>query len=235
MKMTRKLIPALAMLLVSAVMLSTASFAWFASNRDVKAQDMTVKANVVTQFLQISNKETGGTWSTAASPLDTTAKPLDLVHAKIEGDKINWYTATSKDEVTGAKEGELQAIDTSAPNALDNYVLLNTFWVKMHENSNEDLTDLVVSDVEITAGATDNFAKALRVLVVNEAGDAEIWTNTSGDFVRVGETVVFAETVNKTAQSISIYIYYDGEDSVANTNNAQGLGNITVSVSFSAT
>jgi hypothetical protein len=44
MKNTRKLIPALAMLLVSAVMMSTASFAWFSMNTQVTASGMQVKA-----------------------------------------------------------------------------------------------------------------------------------------------------------------------------------------------
>lgn len=44
MKKMRRLIPAIAMLLVSAVMLSTASFAWFTMNSEVEATGMTVQA-----------------------------------------------------------------------------------------------------------------------------------------------------------------------------------------------
>lgn len=232
MKMTRKLIPAFVMLLVSAIMLSTASFAWFASNRDVKAESMTVKANVVTQFLQISNAQ-GGEYSTVASPANNNAKTLDLVHAEIEnGNSVKWYTGTSKDHLTGAKDGELSLVDTTQSNALDNYVLLNTFWFKMYETSNDNLSDLVVKSVTITSGEGDKFAKALRVLVVGEGGVAEIWSNTSGEFKRVGEETVLLSTVTKTAQSVDVYVYYDGEDASANTSNAIDLGNITVSVSF---
>ena len=42
MKKMRKIIPALAMLLVSAVLMSTASFAWFSSNSTATAKDITV-------------------------------------------------------------------------------------------------------------------------------------------------------------------------------------------------
>ncbi len=45
MKKMRKLIPALAMLLISAVMMSTASFAWFSINRNVTASGMAVTAS----------------------------------------------------------------------------------------------------------------------------------------------------------------------------------------------
>ena len=44
MKLTRKLIPAFAMLLVSAVLMSTASFAWFSMNKDVEADGIMVTA-----------------------------------------------------------------------------------------------------------------------------------------------------------------------------------------------
>ena len=44
MKNTRKLIPAFAMLLVAAVMMSTASFAWFTMNSTVKAEGIEVTA-----------------------------------------------------------------------------------------------------------------------------------------------------------------------------------------------
>ena len=40
MKNTRKLIPAVVMLLVSAVLMSTASFAWFSMNKQVTATGM---------------------------------------------------------------------------------------------------------------------------------------------------------------------------------------------------
>ena len=44
MKLTRKLIPAFAMLLVSAVLMSTASFAWFSMNENVTASGINVTA-----------------------------------------------------------------------------------------------------------------------------------------------------------------------------------------------
>ena len=61
MKLTRKLIPAFIMLLVSAVLMSTASFAWFAMNTEVSATGMAVKAKADSIFLEISgpNDKTG--------------------------------------------------------------------------------------------------------------------------------------------------------------------------------
>lgn len=51
MKKFKKLIPALCMLLVSAVMLGSTTFAWFSMNKTVTATGMEIKAEVSTQLL----------------------------------------------------------------------------------------------------------------------------------------------------------------------------------------
>ena len=58
MKATRKLIPAFIMLLVSAIRLSTASYAWFANSYTVSANGMSVKVNSDAKFLLISDDNT---------------------------------------------------------------------------------------------------------------------------------------------------------------------------------
>ena len=76
MKKMRRLIPAIAMLLVSAVMLSTASFAWFTMNSKVEATGMTVQA-----------KSTGamiiGTKPLTAASTDWEAKFASLGNTKL--------------------------------------------------------------------------------------------------------------------------------------------------------
>ena len=51
MKATRKLIPAIAMLLISAVMMSTATFAWFSTNAQVSATGLKISAVAKNTFL----------------------------------------------------------------------------------------------------------------------------------------------------------------------------------------
>ena len=62
MKMSKKILPALAMLIVSAVMLSTASFAWFALSEQVEANGMSVSIKSDSLYLLIAavNEETAG-------------------------------------------------------------------------------------------------------------------------------------------------------------------------------
>lgn len=61
MKKMRRLIPAIAMLLVSAVMLSTASFAWFTMGTQATATGMTVKAEAASALLIVNEAKTGET------------------------------------------------------------------------------------------------------------------------------------------------------------------------------
>lgn len=58
MKKFKKLIPALCMLLVSAVMLGSTTFAWFSMNNKVTATGMQVTAKANTKFLVINNGTT---------------------------------------------------------------------------------------------------------------------------------------------------------------------------------
>ena len=70
MKATRKLIPAIAMLLISAVMMSTATFAWFSTNTSVTAGGMAIQAKSETIFLQIVNGN--GTFDDDADQVNAT-------------------------------------------------------------------------------------------------------------------------------------------------------------------
>lgn len=253
MKMTRKLIPALVMLLVSAIMLSTASYAWFANNTQVQANGMTVEANTDFRFLQISNA-INGTYGTSASPAALSPNKLDLVHAELAGSKgsytgITWTTGTSDDPSLPASNsstttlrpdqiltGDAAATHTDGVNTYA-YVLYNTFYVKMSEGNENaaPVANLTVKGVAITGD--NSLAEAVRVLVVAEdTSDGvtkttyQIW-DCVGNTKLFGDDVLFAE-VGYTAEKISIYVYFDGADESATTNNATDSGESTVTVTF---
>ena len=78
MKKMRRLIPAIAMLLVSAVMLSTASFAWFTMNEAVTATGMQVKAKASGNLLISTEPLTAADQGISAS-LSNTKKNLTPV------------------------------------------------------------------------------------------------------------------------------------------------------------
>ena len=95
MKMSKKILPALAMLIVSAVMLSTASFAWFALSEQVEADGMSVSIKSDSLYLLIAavNEETAG----GAANVETavlTAEKLQAYKSGTSGPKVGSTSAT---------------------------------------------------------------------------------------------------------------------------------------------
>ena len=239
MKMTRKILPAIVMLLVSAIMLSTASFAWFASSTSVEATNMSVKVQSAAKFMEISQTQSG-TYSHSVTAANQSAV-VDLVHAKIDAinkTTVTWYEGES-DNPDSANAGKLTDADKLTSDDLEakTYYLKNTFWVKMSSGSTTDLANLKISNVEVvkTIGeyTGDNLDKALRVLVVGPNG-SQLWTNTTGTMALAEGASAFATTVTKTAQSFDVYVFYDGEDAVATTNKAVELKGLSVKIAFAA-
>lgn len=243
MKSTRKIIPALVMLLVSAIMLSTASFAWFANNTTVEAKSMTVKANTDVKFLQIAD-EGKSSWGKYANAKNASNTDLKLVHAHIADNNIvSWWKGEADDPASPDANAPLTSVDEE--DVSGTYALVNTFYVKM-SNADTTLTDLTVSGVTITAGSgASNLQPALRVLVIATAADgqilgAQLWnaqTNTLVNETDIKSAAALAPTVTGVADQeikLSVYVFYDGEDDSAYTNNTAVVAEQTISISFSA-
>ena len=236
MKMTRKLIPAFVMLIVSAIMLSTASYAWFATQTTVTATNMMVKAKADTKYLTIANA-LNGTYGSSAEAL-TPSATVDLVHAKITGvgtENVEWYLGNSTDV---DQVGNTNATPMENPE-LSKYALVNTFWFKMSDTSNAKLKQLNVSAITVTNHTPDDpMNPALRVLVVGPDG-SQIWKFDSGTTELVKETnegdyLIDNEIDNivNDENKVTVYMYYDGE--VATSSMATILSSITVSITFTA-
>jgi hypothetical protein len=96
----RKLIPAIAMLTTSAIMLSTATYAWFTMNKTVSVTNMQVQAKA-DQGLLINEVATAGDshWDELATTSQTGGIQL---HATSTADTKTWYVAYSKKSNTAA-------------------------------------------------------------------------------------------------------------------------------------
>lgn len=238
MKMTRKLIPALVMLIVSAIMLSTASFAWFANNTTVTATSMTVKANTDVKFLQITD-ETKTAWGKTANAKNESALDLNLVHAHIaDGKTVSWWKGEADDPASPTANGALTGVAESEIST-GKYALVNTFYVKMSNTA--QLTNLTISGVVVTGES--NLKSALRVLVVAYDEDtilgAQLWNANANTLIQdavnnIDSASALADTVTNEEIKLSVYVFYDGEDSSAYTDNTGAVANQTVSISFSA-
>ena len=234
MKMTRKLIPALVMLLVSAIMLSTASFAWFASNDKVTATDMTVTANSAQQFLQISSTSNGTYGITAEAK--TGSKSVDLVHATISADNnktVTWGVGSSTKVDDANVNSELTNVDVS-----ETYALINTFYLKLSAGSTGKLENILAR--EITVDANDcSIKEALRILIVGpdgamlysyrNAADGKITLTVDGS--NSAEVLVSELTASET-EEITVYAFFDGADEKANTAAATNLTGMSFEILF---
>ncbi|MBR5241593.1 MAG: hypothetical protein IKV20_00505 [Clostridia bacterium] len=233
MKMTRKLIPALVMLLVSAIMLSTASFAWFASNDKVTATNMSVTANSAQQFLQIS--ATNGDDYDITATATASSQNVDLVHATIANDKktVTWGVGSSTDVDDANVDSDLTNVEVSSQ-----YALINTFYLKLSAGSTGSLTDILAR--QITVNANDcSIKNALRILIVGsngamlysyrDAADGKITLTVDGSN---SATVLVSELTTDETEEIKVYAYFDGADADANTAAATKLTAMSFEIVF---
>ena len=102
----KRLIPALAMLLVSAILLGTSTFAWFSMNTQVTATNMQVKA-VADQGILINEiaDATDSHWDNTSTTSQTEGINL---HATSTANTSTWYVAYSKlqDNAAAAAQGQ---------------------------------------------------------------------------------------------------------------------------------
>ena len=179
----KRLIPALAMLLVSAILLGTSTFAWFSMNTTVTATAMQVKA-VAEDGILIANVDKAD-WSNSANAKVTTAQLVPtnaatiaspvFVHAKstradqvqAQQDVANYETLTLAWSDAGTSSG-VGYVDADSDSAKDDdekaYVLLNKFYIKS-SGAVINPTSLLINDV-VATGADKAIENSLRVLVV---------------------------------------------------------------------
>ena len=247
MKMTRKLIPALVMLLVSAIMLSTASYAWFANSTSVNATGMTVKANTDVKFLEISTSNGSG-WASFVT-LTATDEDLDLVTAKVsENKEVTWHTGTAAlpTAPTVNDTGLVSVPNIKDPDA--NLALIQTLYVRM-SNEQATLSNLVITGVEVTNG-TSTLSPTLRVLVIAKNSEdvvqgVQVWDVGDTDPQNLEEAglvnsdnikssnALVSEIANGDVYTLEVYVYFDGEDKQAYTDKAaSGVLSQVVTVTF---
>ena len=90
----KKLIPALCLLLISAILMGTSTYAWFSMNAEVKATGMMVKAKAEAGLLISEVSATTGQWDDEATG-GTTTTPYALIPMSTS-DGAEWFHANSK-------------------------------------------------------------------------------------------------------------------------------------------
>lgn len=263
MKLSRRLIPAFAMLLVSAVLMSTASYAWFTMNTSVTAQGMSVTATA-SDSLVIKHSEE-----------DTFTNVADVNMAAA----LELPPLTSADgEYLGKLTSEVKVVD---PN---NYA---ANWNGDNGAIGENDLDLAVADVDFVEeafeiktvggsaevyvssitvdnnGATGDLKNAIRVAIklgnndwvvfqpnssaedgsaVNlkagkYTGGAWAWADT--DYKVPGEEVIGelieTEANEDDATTLLVRIWFEGQDETCTNYRAAKASEFDISIVFGAT
>lgn len=233
----KKIIPALCMLLISAVLMGTSTYAWFSMNTQVSATGMKVTANSTNLFLQISGSTT---FTDPATSVDyneqtgTKLKPATPVLAAENASITKWQTATSNDP-SNATSGATPA--DIAPGTLGEYVYSKELYFRIAPNSTAKATDLVIAGVTMEGGNSSKaLNKALRVAVAGAAG-VQVWTYADGTWKKdAGKSAAaILATVTTTEATAKLYIWFDGTDENCTTNNAANLDTLTFTVTFTVT
>lgn len=253
MKKFRKLIPALCMLLVSALFVGTSTYAWFSMNTQVTATDMKVTAKSDSIYLLISKDKTtadgiqGDKLTTVAINNDKTElMPSALATAATkEGVKVtsidnydttsNWYTAYAlKEDASTVKMNTEKNLATEGLNFAD-YVQTYTYTFTLAKGSNA-AKDLTVSKCEMTAGTDKgtNTITPVRVLLV--CGNNVVEFDSTGATVDADASKILAASVtDSSVVTVKAYVYYNGNDAAVYTNNVANLAGASINLTFDVT
>lgn len=239
---------AIAMVLVAAVALGSATFAWFVSNNKVDATTSKISAQSNSAFMYIrdENEQSTDLRTDDSSVVNT---PLYPVHWANGTDTTpydtlaNFYTAFGTSAIDGSKvvntvklvpaQGA-DAAGTPAAAVTGKYAVKNTFYVG---SKGAELTNLVVDSAKITGATGDNdkFDSALRVLVMS--GTNWVLCNKEGIVSSSDTTHKLADKIGEDETTVEMYVFYDGDDAQVFTNNLENLKTASkrINVVFTAT
>lgn len=245
----KQLMAAIAMVVVAAVALASATYAWFVTNNTVTATTSTISAQSNAAFMTIEEGTSGASTSDATTATYKTTDSIALYPARVKANAtLTFETAygTTPDDGT-LKSGTLVDVGTPGEAVTKTFAMQNDFNIS---TKGTNLTDMKVQSVTMSTESGESTSSeintAVRVLIV--CGDNwEVWNPTTGKCVQSKANTtttpgginasVLATTIQTGADTIvNTYIYYDGDDTNIFTNNLSDLTTSSnVVITFTAT
>lgn len=222
MKKFRKLIPALCMLLVSALFVGTSTYAWFSMNKEVAATGMEIEAKSDSIVLVINEGDTFNSAGTATEVTSTAAKKALYPVAPVKGTTLtseNVATPASWNYAYSDANDKYQAATAYTKcTDLANYVASETFSIGLNDKSG------VTSAGKLRlTGVTLPTDTGISVVVV--CGD-KVYKH---DATAASLTEELADSVNTTGTVVTVYYYINGENTNVYSNNETNLtGKVTL-------
>lgn len=246
---------AIAMVLVAAVALGSATFAWFVTNNKVDATTSTISAQSNAAFMYIrektSDNQDSTTWTSTVDPAvgDKALYPAHWALVTESGtDKAyatagSFYTAFGTDANNGAMKGKSISVGDPEAAVTGQYAVKNTFRIG---SKGSTLKDLVVASASLGTAGNAQFDKSLRVLV--KSGENWVlcgYQDADNPFAILGassDNNLIASKVDGSDEAkevvVDMYVFYDGDETEAiKTNNLSNLKQAAkaITVNFSAT
>ena len=241
---------AIAMVLVAAVALGSATFAWFVSNNTVKAETATISAQSNAPFLQIDKTAIGeksGTSVQFTDQANTELYPAQVVKNATDATPVfeSAYAAAADDaaELTNSR----YTVGNAAKAVTDKFAIGETFHIGTYDAKAGSFHNLTVSKVVVKTGAEDNGLKhAISVLLVCGDKWAVYKASTDGSVLdkyadnnaivcTATDGVLSANIDAGSSKEINAYVFYDGSQENVKTTNIANLKNCNVELSFTAT
>ena len=235
MKKMRKLIPAFCMLLLSAVMLSTSTFAWFSMNKSVTATGMSVTADAPESLLISATSATTGFGSTVALSSDTTVAtqivPSTDTHT---GATYTFYKLTdlamkSVNEA-GALTGAAGTADVTDNDYYDETVVdyfKDSVWLKLEGATG---TKSLKVSVAYVSDPGQTVKTAMHILFVNPTDGAIV---LDYDMTNAGTAQALTTlTSGEAATAYDVYYFLDGADAECKNTNLTADTTMSIKLTF---
>ena len=214
----KKIIPALCMLLISAVLMGTSTYAWFSMNTTVSASNMAIKAQSNSSYLMIgSTADIGTTKTDAKTELAHTASGAKVYPCALNGSSAitdgaavspktlveanAWYTANSSSSSNATENVKnYKTVTLGDAKYFTTYTMYLTLSADSENFKGELAVDFALAESNSTAisayvvvGESESFATKLNMNTTNNSG-------------KVSNFVVTKSTTVK----VTVYVYIDG-------------------------
>lgn len=239
---------AIAMVLVAAVALGSATFAWFVSNNTVKATTSKISAQSNAPFLKIDKANITKDSTTSISYAEDADVKLYPAQVVKNTDKKPLFksayasTAAATTELTNSRYD----VGDAAAAVTGDFAIKKSFKIGTADAKAGSFKNLKVAGVELTSKGTEGLEDALSILVVcgdnwavyKKSADGTVLTEYKDSVSATGNNTdgVLADAIAaNTSVDVDVYVFYDGSETNVYTNNLDKLTAIGATVTFTAT
>ena len=260
-KAALKLIPAVCMLLISAMMLGTTTYAWFSMGNSVTATGIQISAKNESGTL-IIGAQTFTNHTADAAPTLTSVQAANMVTVPLNQATYNYtdsfavkpceHNSTAVNisslnsfgnwsyKIADAPDSYASTGSATALTSFNDYVIYYDLYITVAAGSPAMQNLKCNASIQAsTTGSTQAVRDAVRVLVASDTTSEEFYnahteSGTATAAHTTGETVLAASVTSGALVHLRVYIYLDGEDETIYTNNFLNLAAATIDLSFSA-